>query len=150
MNRFETTELLAFAPDDLLELVSDVPAYSSFLPWVKASRISQEKQTETGRYFVGEAVIGYKAFRARFSTHVEVDEAARIIQTKLIQGPFKSLACIWQFRPTQSGTLVDLALDFEFSEPFLSTLLRSNMTKAVSRLIMAFTLEAEKRYAVKD
>jgi coenzyme Q-binding protein COQ10 len=150
VNRFETTELLAFAPDDLLKLVSDVPAYSSFLPWVKASRTSQEKQTEAGRYFVGEAVIGYKAFRAQFSTHVEINEVARTIHTKLIQGPFKYLACSWQFRPTQSGTLVDLTLDFEFSEPFLSTLLRANMTKAVSRLIMAFTQEAEKRYAGKD
>jgi coenzyme Q-binding protein COQ10 len=149
VNRFETTELLAFAPDDLLKLVSDVPAYSSFLPWVKASRICQEKLTDTGRYFVGEAVIGYKAFRAQFSTHVEVDVGARTIQTKLIQGPFKSLACIWQFRPTQSGTLVDLTLDFEFSEPFLSALLQANMKKAVSRLITAFTLEAEKRYEAK-
>ncbi len=147
MNRFETTELLAFAPDDLLKLVSDVPAYSSFLPWVKASRISQERPISEGRYFVGEAVIGYKAFRAQFSTHVEVNQAARTIHTKLIQGPFRSLACIWQFRPSQSGTLVDLTLDFEFSEPFLTTLLRANMTKAVSKLITAFTQEAEKRYA---
>ncbi|GIU65976.1 type II toxin-antitoxin system RatA family toxin [Candidatus Phycosocius spiralis] len=148
MNHFETTELLEFAPDDLLKLVSDVPAYSSFLPWIKASRISQEKQTETGRYFVGEAVIGYKAFRAQFSTHVEVNRVARTIQTNLIQGPFKSLTCMWQFMPSQSGTLVDLTLDFEFSELFLSTLLSANLNTAVSRLMIAFTREAEKRYTV--
>ena len=91
MSRFETIELMPFAADDLLALVSDVPAYSRFLPWVKASRISQLKQTPQGRYFVGEAVVGYKAFRAQFSTHVDVDETQRIVTTRLIQGPFRSL-----------------------------------------------------------
>ncbi len=148
MSRFETIELLPFAPDDLLSLVSDVPAYSRFLPWVKASRVLQSKQIPHGRYFVGEAVVGYKAFRARFSTHVDVDEKARTITTHLIQGPFRSLKCAWGFRRSESGTLVDLALDFEFSEPFLAELLRANMDKAVAKLILAFTEEAKRRYVL--
>lgn len=147
MSRFETIELLPFAPDDLLSLVSDVPAYARFLPWVKASRITQLKKTALGRYFIGEAVVGYKAFRAKFSTHVDVDETARTISTRLIEGPFRSLKCVWGFRPSESGTLVDLSLDFEFSEPFLAQLLRANMDKAVSKLIMAFTDEAKRRYS---
>ena len=147
MSRFETIELMPFAPVDLLALVSDVPAYSRFLPWVKASRISQLKQTPQGRYFVGEAVVGYKAFRSQFSTHVDVDQTQRTVTTRLIQGPFRSLKCVWGFRPSESGTLVDLSLDFEFSEPFLAELLRANMDKAVSKLIMAFTEEAKRRYS---
>ncbi len=146
MNRFETIELMPFAPTDLLALVSDVPAYPNFLPWIKATRISGQKQTATGRYFVGEAVIGYKAFRAQFSTHVDIDEAACTVTTRLINGPFRALTCLWVFRGSPSGTLVDLTLDFEFSEPFLTRLLASNMDKAVGKLIKAFTAEAEKRY----
>ncbi|GBF57157.1 ribosome association toxin RatA [Candidatus Phycosocius bacilliformis] len=148
MSRFETRELLPFRPDDLLDLVSDVPAYARFLPWVKAARVSQVRPLDRGRTFIGEAVVGYKAFRTQFSTHVDVDHVARTISTRLINGPFSSLNCVWAFNPTDSGTLVDLTLDFEFSEPFLADLLRANMNKAVSRLMDAFTAEAKRRYAL--
>ena len=137
---------MPFAPDDLLALVSDVAAYPKFLPWIKATRISAQKQTQAGRYFIGEAVVGYKAFRAQFSTHVDVDEHVRTVTTRLINGPFRALGCLWAFRASESGTLVDLTLDFEFSEPFLAKLLASNMDKAVGKLIKAFTAEAERRY----
>jgi coenzyme Q-binding protein COQ10 len=146
VSRFETIELMPFAPDDLLALVGDVAAYPRFLPWIKATRISNKRPTEEGQYFVGEAVIGYKAFRAQFSTHVDIDETARTVTTRLIKGPFKSLACVWALQPSPSGTLVDLSLDFEFSEPFLAQLLAANMDKAVGKLIGAFTAEAERRY----
>lgn len=139
---------MPFAPDDLLALVSDVAAYPKFLPWIKATRISAPKPMPNGRYFIGEAVVGYKAFRAQFSTHVDVDDVARTVTTRLINGPFRALACVWAFRASQSGTLVDLTLDFEFSEPFLANLLASNMDKAVGKLIKAFTAEAERRYDI--
>lgn len=137
---------MPFAPSDLLALVADVAAYPKFLPWIKATRLSAQKEILNGRYFIGEAVVGYKAFRAQFSTHVDVDEVARSVTTRLIKGPFKSLACVWAFRNSESGTLVDLTLDFEFSEPFLANLLAANMDKAVGKLIKAFTAEAERRY----
>jgi coenzyme Q-binding protein COQ10 len=137
---------MPFAPKDLLALVGDVAAYPKFLPWIKATRISAQKPTPTGRYFVGEAIVGYKAFRTQFSTHVDVNEEAQMVSTQLIKGPFRQLKCVWAFRASESGTLVDLSLDFEFSEPFLANLLASNMDKAVGKLIKAFTAEAERRY----
>lgn len=137
---------MPFAPTDLHALVSDVAAYPRFLPWIKATRLSQERPTPNGRYFVGEAIVGYKGFRAQFSTHVQIDTVAQTVATQLIKGPFRTLSCLWEFRPSVSGTLVGLTLEFEFSEPFLSALLASNMDKAVSKLIKAFTEEAQKRY----
>jgi coenzyme Q-binding protein COQ10 len=137
---------MPFSPTDLLALVGDVGAYPKFLPWIKATRLSGQKNTNTGRYFIGEAVIGYKAFRAQFSTHVDIDDQAATLTTRLIKGPFKSLSCLWEFKPSASGTLVNLTLDFEFSEPFLANLLAANMNKAVGKLIKAFTAEAERRY----
>jgi coenzyme Q-binding protein COQ10 len=148
VSRFETIELMPFASDDLLALISDVAAYPKFLPWIKATRLSAHKDTSTGRYFIGEAVVGYKAFRAQFSTHVDVDTIGKTVTTRLINGPFKALSCVWALRASESGTLVDLTLDFEFSEPFLANLLASNMDKAVGKLIKAFTAEAERRYDV--
>jgi coenzyme Q-binding protein COQ10 len=137
---------LPFAPEDLLELVADVATYPTYIKWIKAARVSAVRSTPTGTEFVGEAVIGFKAFRSQFSTHVEVDRKALSVTTRLIKGPFKSLHCSWGFRPSESGCLVDLSLNFEFSEPFLAELLAANMDNAVTKLIKAFTIEAEKRY----
>lgn len=139
-------ELLPFAPRDLLALVSDVAAYPRFLPWIKATRVSAHRPLPQGRTFIGEAIVGYKAFRAQFSTHVDVDEVALSVETRLIDGPFQHLTCRWAFAPSESGTLIDLDLHYAFSEPFLANLLAANMDKAVKRLIAAFTTEAARRY----
>lgn len=147
MRRFEARELVPFAPDDMLALVADVRAYPSFVPWTKAARVWDRRVGPGGEQFKGEVIVGYRAFRARFATTVAVDPRARLIETKLIDGPFQSLSCQWRFAPSPSGCMIDVAIDFQFSERVLQGLLESNMDKAVSRLMEAFTAEAKRRYA---
>jgi coenzyme Q-binding protein COQ10 len=147
VRRFEARELLAFAPDDVLALVGDVRAYPRFLPWMKATRLWDVRETPNGEAFKAEAIVGYKAFRGRFSTTVDIDRTARTVATRLIEGPFRALHCLWRLSPSPSGCMVDVAIDFEFSEPVLQSLLQANMDKAVAKLMQAFTAEAEKRYA---
>lgn len=146
MRRFEAVELLPFRPEQVFDLVVDVAAYPRFLPWVRAARVSRMQESPEGLAFVGEAVVGFKAFSAGFSTHVLANRAAGTISTGLISGPFRHLDCLWRFNPSPSGALVEVRLDFEFSEPVLTGLLSANMQRAVKRLIEAFTAEAERRY----
>jgi coenzyme Q-binding protein COQ10 len=131
-------------------LVADVPAYPRFLPWVKAARVWGRKTDPDGVdghvHFNGELVVGFQAFRGQFATTVEVVPGPRQIRTRLLRGPFRQLACIWAFRDSDSGCLIDVTLDFEFSEPLLAALLRSSMDRAVRGLVQAFTDEAERRY----
>ena len=144
--RFETVELVPFAPSEVHGLVSDVARYPQFLPWVKAARLWEKRQSETTRSFKAELLVGFKSFRAPFATTVLSDSAALTINTVLIRGPFRHLACQWSFRASPSGCLIDVGIDYEFADPILRALLTANMDKAVARLVAAFTAEAERRY----
>jgi coenzyme Q-binding protein COQ10 len=138
---------MPFAPDAMMALVADVQAYPRFLPWVKAARLWGPRGTKDRAHdFSAEVIVGYKAFRARFSTTVDVDFEAGEIRTRLIQGPFRALDCVWRFKTSASGCLIDVTIDFEFAERVLQGLLEANMDKAVTRLMEAFTAEAERRY----
>jgi coenzyme Q-binding protein COQ10 len=149
MSRFETVELAPFSPGQMQALVADVDSYPRFLPFVKAARTWNRRAGPGGpdhSLFHGELLVGFKAFRGQFATTVEVLPDPLEIRTRLIRGPFRQLACVWGFRDSPSGCLIEVALDFEFSEPFLASLLRSSMDRAVRSLIEAFTQEAARRY----
>lgn len=149
MNRFETVELAPYPPERMQALVADVAHYPRFVPFVKAARVWQRRTGAQGpdhHLFNGELLVGFQAFRGQFATSVEVLPDPREVRTRLIRGPFRALECVWGFRPTASGCLIDVRIDFAFSEPLLAGLLRSSMDRAVARLVEAFTEEAGRRY----
>lgn len=146
MARFEAVEAVAFRPDDMAALVADVASYPRFIPWVRAARLWNSHTGAGERGFNAELLIGYKAFRATFATSVLATDTPLAVRTRLIRGPLRALSCDWTFQPSATGCLIEVVLDFEFSEPVLAALLRDNMGKAVSRLVKAFTGEAERRY----
>lgn len=150
MNRFEAVEIVAFAPQQMQALVADVAAYPRFIPFVKAARVWNRRSSEGRTGFMGELVVGFQAFRGNFATTVEVLDSPCTVTTRLVRGPFRALECRWQFSPAVDGCLINVTLDFEFSEPFLASLLRSSMDRAVARLVRAFTDEAERRYRSAD
>ena len=58
--------ILPHAPEQLFDLVADIEAYPQFLPWCRASRI-------TNRYdnvVVADLIIGFKLVREKFTSHV--------------------------------------------------------------------------------
>lgn len=146
MNRFEAVEIVPFAPQQMQALVADVATYPRFIPFVKAARVWNRRANPGLASFMGELVVGFQAFRGNFATTVEVQDSPCRVATRLVRGPFRALECQWQFNPAVDGCLITVTLDFEFSEPFLASLLRSSMDRAVARLVRAFTDEAERRY----
>jgi coenzyme Q-binding protein COQ10 len=147
LNRFETVQLVGFDPADMHALVADVASYPRFLPWVKAARLWDRQDDGTGASrFKAEVLVGFKAFRAPFATTVETDPQRLTIATALIRGPFKVLECQWRFSGIPGACQVAVAIDYQFSDPILQALLGANIDKAVSRLVSAFTAEAERRY----
>ena len=151
MNRFDTVQLVGFAPVDMHALVADVASYPRFLPWVKAARLWDRSAEASGTsHFKAEVLVGFKAFRAPFATTVEIDPARLTIDTALIRGPFKVLQCRWHFSGIPGACQVAVGIDYQFSDPVLQALLGANIDKAVSRLVAAFTAEAERRYKAAE
>ena len=140
--------LIPHKADNLYELVRDIRRYPEFIRWITKIAVSQEEGTSDTRYTcLGTASVHFKGFDEQFSTHVIADPAARKIDVKLAKGPFRHLRNRWQFDPRDDGkTRVHCYIDYEFKNPVLGLLARTNSRLAVEKIIDAFRVEADLRY----
>lgn len=140
--------LIPHSAENLYELVRDIRRYPEFIKWIRAVSVSDEKASSEGHYScLGEANVYFKGFDERFATRVQADPHARRIDVNLARGPFRHLRNRWQFDPREDGkTRVHCFIDYEFKNPVLSLLARTNSRLAVELIIDAFRAEADRRF----
>ena len=92
MPRHSETRHLPYTPEQLFDLVADVARYDEFLPWVVAVRVRSSSETET----VADLVVGFNAFKERFTSRVQEGAAGRIC-VDYVEGPLKYLHNEWKF-----------------------------------------------------
>jgi coenzyme Q-binding protein COQ10 len=140
------TRILPYAPAQLAELVADVRAYPSFVPWVTAMRVWNERTEGDARLKDAEAQVGFSFLKERFSTAIRHDTAAPLVEVALIRGPFRHLRNRWEFHPHPQGTRLEFAIDFAFKSRLLDGVLHANFDRAVGKLIACFEAEAARRF----
>lgn len=134
---------LPYTPEEMFRLVAEVERYPEFLPWCLASRIRKRD----GDVFWADLVIGFKMVRERFTSRVELNEAARRIDVSYSEGPFKYLNNHWIFEPDgNGGTVIDFYVDFEFRNRVLQKIMGALFGEAVSRMVAAFEKRAHDLY----
>jgi len=132
--------LIPHRAENLYELVRDIRRYPEFIRWITKVSVSEEQGRVDEAYTcLGTASVHFKGFDERFSTHVTADPSARRIDVNLARGPFRHLRNRWQFDPRGDGkTRVHCYIDYEFKNPILGLLARSNSRLAVEKIIDAF------------
>ena len=148
MPRVSEQVLISHSADNLYELVRDIRRYPEFIRWIRDVTVSEESGDATSDYScLGKAKVHFKGFDETFSTFVTADPAARKIEVKLERGPFRHLRNRWQFDPRDEGrTRVHCFIDYEFKNPVLGLLARTNTRLAVEKIIGAFRAEADRRF----
>lgn len=145
----ETLEL-PYRPEDLFDLASDVTRYPEFIPWIKALKVSDRRQTDAGERCRAEATVGFKGFSETFVTEVDARRVGHAIDVTLVRGPFRKLRNTWRFAPSGDGARVEFSIEFEFRNFVLQALADANKAFAVRRVIDAFVKEAARRKAAAD
>lgn len=148
MPRVSEQVLIPHTADNLYELVRDIRRYPEFIKWIKDIAVSHEHGEPTGRYTcLGTASVMFQGFSERFSTYVEGDPSVRRIDVRLKDGPFRHLRNRWQFDPREDGrTRVHCFIDYEFKNPVLRVLARTNSRLAAELIIDSFRVEADRRF----
>ena len=57
---------LPYSQEQMFDLVADVGSYGEFLPWVVATRVRSDSETE----MVADMLVGFKAIREKFTSRV--------------------------------------------------------------------------------
>jgi coenzyme Q-binding protein COQ10 len=146
MPRHSETKYLPYTREQLFGLVADVARYDEFLPWVVAVRVRSATEKET----VADLVVGFNAFKERFTSRVVKDPPERIC-VDYIEGPLKYLHNEWWFEPAaDGGTNVHFSVDFAFKSRLFETLAGSMFDRALRRMTQAFEQRAAALYGINS
>jgi coenzyme Q-binding protein COQ10 len=144
MPRHSETKHLPYTPEQLFDLVADVARYDEFLPWVVAVRVRSSSQAET----VADLVVGFNAFKERFTSRVVKDKPDRIC-VDYVEGPLKYLHNEWKFEPApDGGTNLGFSVDFAFKSRIFEALAGQMFDRALRRMTRAFEERAAALYGI--
>ncbi|MDZ7621412.1 MAG: type II toxin-antitoxin system RatA family toxin [Candidatus Competibacteraceae bacterium] len=111
MATIKKSALVLYSAAEMYALVNDVEAYPQFLPWCRSAHVVICGEDEL-RATIEMAKGGV---HKSFTTHNRM-QPDRMIDIRLLEGPFKSLEGHWCFDPLRADACkVSLNMDFEFS-----------------------------------
>jgi coenzyme Q-binding protein COQ10 len=136
------TVRLPYTAAQMFDLVADVARYGEFLPWVVATRVRSNSDTE----MVADMLVGFKSLREKFTSKV-IKERPRRIEVIYVDGPMRDLDNIWHFRDLpEGGCEVDFCVDFSFRNKMFEMLAGQYFDRAFRKMVAAFEERAHQLY----
>ncbi len=134
--------LVAYPAQRMFALVDAVERYPEFLPWCGGTELIF-RDAHVTRAAIR---INYRGIRQSFSTENTKSEP-RLMQIKLIDGPFKTLEGGWRFTDLGGdGCKVELSLRYEFASRMLDRLIGPVFGYIANNLVDAFVKRAHSIY----
>ena len=126
----------------MYDLVADVGRYAEFLPWVMATRVRSDSETE----MVADMLVGFSAIREKFTSRV-VKSRPGEIRVHYVDGPLRDLDNCWRFTDVGPKECdVDFTVDFSFRNALFEKLAGQYLDKAFRKMVAAFEARAEQLY----
>ena len=142
MAHINRSALVPYSPEQMYRLVDNIPQYPQFLPWCRTA-VEHERD---GDQVKASIEIAKGAVNKRFTTLNRL-QANKIIEMRLVDGPFKHLQGFWRFDELMAGKCkVSLDLDFEFSNKILSIAVGPIFNQVANTLVDSFVGRARNVY----
>ena len=133
---------LSYSAEQMFDLVADVSRYGEFLPWVIATRVKSDSDTD----MVADMLIGFSALREKFTSRV-TKQRAESLHVLYVDGPLKDLKNDWAFRPIDDHSCeVEFTVQFTFRNALFESLAGQYFDKAFRKLVAAFEDRAAQLY----
>ena len=142
MTTHQEKRVIPHTPQNLYNLVQDVKSYPQFLPWCLAARIKSNNDDR----MVADLIIGFRLYRERFTSYVNLKPDEMVILVEYAEGPFKYLKNSWVFRDHPDGCEIDFYVDFEFNSQLFQSVVETLFSEAVKRMVRAFETRADTLY----
>lgn len=133
---------LPYTPEQMFDLVADVGRYREFLPWVVATRVRSNSETE----MLADMVVGFKSIRESFTSRVTKDRPHEI-RVHYVDGPLSDLDNIWLFRPYGNESCeIEFFVDFTFRNRVFEKVAGQYFDRAFRKMVTAFERRAAELY----
>lgn len=142
MTTMTKSALVSYSAAQMYDLVNDIDAYPRFLPWCRATEVLYRDDDEVR----ASIEIAKGRINKSFTTRNRL-QANKMIEIKLIEGPFKRLEGYWRFQPLRDDACkITLDVDFEFSNAILRMAIGPVFSQIVDSLVDAFCQRATEVY----
>ncbi len=142
MTVINRSALVPFSAADMYRLVDDVSAYPQFLPWCKSSTVFSRGEDE-----VRAAIEIQKAGINKSFTTLNRLQKDKMIEMRLVEGPFKHLEGFWRFDALDDKACkIALDIEFEFASRILSATVGPVFGQICNTLVEAFVKRAHEHY----
>ena len=131
-----------YSAEQMFDLVADVARYKEFLPWVIATRVRSDSETE----MVADMVVGFKSLRESFTSKVS-KRRPEMIDVIYVDGPLRDLDNEWHFTDLpEGGCRVDFSVEFAVKNRVFEALAGQYFDRAFRKMVAAFEARAEALY----
>ena len=142
MTSISKSALVPYSPAEMFALVEDIEAYPQFLPWCSEARVLKRNADEV------RATIALSKGRVdkAFTTCNRIQQG-KMIEMRLVEGPFRHLEGFWRFAPLGSdGCKVSLDMEFEFASRMLDLVVGPVFSQVANSLVDSFQQRAVEVY----
>lgn len=141
MTIVKKSRTVSYSCEQMYSLVNNVEQYSEFLPYCSESLVHHRDDDEVQATLVIGAAGMSKSFTTRNRLQVN-----KMIEIRLVDGPFSHLEGFWRFDETNEGCLISFDLEFEFAGRMFSMLLGPVFEQVTDKMVDAFCDRAEAIY----
>lgn len=142
MTSIHKSALVACTPAEMFALVDDIDRYAEFLPWCKSSRVL----SRTDEVVEATIELSKSGVEKAFTTRNRVQKN-KIIEMRLVEGPFRRLEGYWRFDPLgEHGCKISLDLEFDFASRVLGLVVGPVFSQIANSLVDAFHARAVEVY----
>lgn len=144
MPLIQRSALVPFGAEKMYALVNDIDRYPQFLPWCKGTDVHDVEGEN-----IRASIHMKKGVLEKSFTTQNRGLKNKMIEMKLVDGPFKHLEGYWRFEDFDDGSAckVTLDLEFEFSSKMLGLTLGPIFSQICNSLVDAFVTRAKEVYA---
>lgn len=134
-----------YSASQMYQLVDNIEDYAVFLPWCKDSKVLSRDEDEVHATLT----LAAGAFQKSFTTCNRLQKD-KMIEIRLVDGPFQRLEGFWRFENLAQGSEVSLDLEFEFSSKIIALAFGPVFHQVASSLVDAFRGRAEQVYGTEN
>ena len=146
MSDIKRSAVVNYLPAEMYDLVNAIEDYPKFLPWCVASQVLSRNEDEVQ----ASLTVSGMGLQKEFTTHNRLQKN-KMIEIRLVNGPFKHLEGLWQFDLIdEKRCRVALDLEFEFAGKLLDFAFGPIFHQMGSSLVDAFHRRAREVYGERE
>lgn len=141
MTTINRSRVVTYSCEQMYHLVNDVKKYHEFLPHFDEAIVHHQDDDE----LCATLVISFSGMKKSFTTRSRLQQN-KMIEIRLVDGPFSHLEGFWRFNEVDEGCLVMFDLEYQFSSRMVAMLVEPFFEPMATKMLDAFCMQAEVLY----